>query len=111
MRILTSNGVHHEQIKRMSESLRIMYSQRKEKKPQSMQGCISVYRDQGAVSPGSSGMQKAGTPDTGAGIAVRERPKVPAIRCRKCGEQFPVLDFHYTKKTGLCIPCWERKVR
>jgi hypothetical protein len=111
MRILTSNGVHHEQIQRMSESLRIMYSQRKEKKPQSMQGCISVYRDQGAVSPGSPGIRNNAVPESGSDLAAAEGPRVPAIRCRQCGERFPVLDFHYTKKTGLCIPCWEAKVR
>jgi formylmethanofuran dehydrogenase subunit E len=29
------------------------------------------------------------------------------IKCRSCGENFTELDFAYTKKTGLCIPCWE----
>ncbi len=35
---------------------------------------------------------------------------VPAIRCFRCGDGFPVTDFLYTKKTGLCISCWETKV-
>jgi hypothetical protein len=35
--------------------------------------------------------------------------QVPAIRCFRCGEKFPVTDFYYTKKSGLCIPCWEVK--
>jgi hypothetical protein len=34
----------------------------------------------------------------------------PVMWCRRCGEGFPVLDFLYTKKTGLCISCWEAKV-
>jgi hypothetical protein len=34
----------------------------------------------------------------------------PAIQCFRCGDGFPVTDFLYTKKTGLCIPCWEAKV-
>ena len=32
-----------------------------------------------------------------------------AIRCLRCGEKFPVTDFLYTKKSSLCIPCWEEK--
>ena len=35
---------------------------------------------------------------------------LPVIRCFRCGDGFPVLDFLYTKKTGLCISCWETKV-
>jgi hypothetical protein len=33
-----------------------------------------------------------------------------AIRCFRCGINFPVADFHYTKKSGLCIDCWEEMV-
>jgi hypothetical protein len=32
---------------------------------------------------------------------------VTAIRCTRCGIAFPVADFLYTKKSGLCIDCWE----
>jgi hypothetical protein len=32
---------------------------------------------------------------------------VTAIRCFRCGVDFPVADFLYTKKSGLCIDCWE----
>jgi len=38
------------------------------------------------------------------------RHSIPAIRCFRCGESFPVTDFISTKKSGLCIPCWERKI-
>ena len=34
----------------------------------------------------------------------------PVNRCLRCGEDFPGTDFLYTKKTGLCISCWEAKV-
>ena len=34
----------------------------------------------------------------------------PVMWCHHCGTGFPVLDFLYTKKTGLCISCWETKV-
>ena len=35
---------------------------------------------------------------------------VTAIRCFRCGINFPVTDFLYTKKSGLCIDCWEESV-
>jgi hypothetical protein len=35
---------------------------------------------------------------------------VTAVRCFRCGINFPVPDFHYTKKSGLCIDCWEELV-
>jgi hypothetical protein len=35
---------------------------------------------------------------------------VTAVRCFRCGVDFPVADFLYTKKSGLCIDCWEEMV-
>ena len=32
------------------------------------------------------------------------------LRCLLCGDSFPLMDFYYTQKTGLCIVCWERNV-
>jgi hypothetical protein len=110
-RILTSYGVHHEQIQHLNESLKVMYSQRGYRKPQSTQGCISVYREQSAISPGAQGTRTSRAHENGTDLPAWEGPKIPAMRCRQCGEQFPVLDFYYTKKTGLCIPCWEAKVK
>ena len=109
--ILTSFGVHHEQIQHPNESMSVMNSLRGDRKPKIMQGCISVYREQSAIVPGTSGNRMGTVPETSAPVPECERPKMPGIRCRQCGEMFPVLDFHYTKKTGLCIPCWEAKVR
>jgi hypothetical protein len=40
-----------------------------------------------------------------------KRRTTPAIRCFRCGDEFPVTDFYYTKKTGLCISCWETKIK
>jgi formylmethanofuran dehydrogenase subunit E len=34
-----------------------------------------------------------------------------AIKCSRCGDTFPVTDFQYTKESGLCIPCWELKIK
>lgn len=33
-----------------------------------------------------------------------------AVRCCRCGIAFPLADFLYTQKTGLCIDCWEALV-
>jgi len=35
---------------------------------------------------------------------------IPAVRCFRCGDMFPVTDFLSTKKSGLCISCWETKI-
>jgi hypothetical protein len=35
---------------------------------------------------------------------------ITAIRCYRCGVDFPVADFLYAKKSGLCIDCWEEMV-
>ena len=37
-------------------------------------------------------------------------PTVTAIHCFRCGIDFPVADFFYTQKSGLCIDCWEKIV-
>lgn len=34
-----------------------------------------------------------------------------AIKCCRCGDIFPVADFQYTKESGLCILCWESKIK
>jgi len=36
-------------------------------------------------------------------------PDIARIRCFVCGDHFPVTDFLYTKKSGLCIACWEKR--
>lgn len=35
---------------------------------------------------------------------------ITAVRCYHCGVNFPVADFLYTKRSGLCIDCWEEMV-
>ena len=39
------------------------------------------------------------------------RRMVTSFKCFQCGDAFPPLDFQYTKKSGLCIPCWEAKIK
>ena len=46
-------------------------------------------------------------------LPIMETPgqEITAIHCYRCGIDFPVADFHYTQKSGLCIDCWEDMVR
>ena len=37
------------------------------------------------------------------------RHPVSAIKCLRCNACMPEMDFLYTKKTGLCISCWEEQ--
>jgi hypothetical protein len=39
------------------------------------------------------------------------RLMVTSFKCFRCGDAFPLLDFQYTKKSGLCIPCWEARIK
>ena len=49
-------------------------------------------------------------PNEGFSGKALSGPRVPAMLCSGCGSYFPVSDFLYTKKSGLCISCWEEKV-
>lgn len=61
-------------------------------------------RETGAVKRRIKNIQ-AGTPPEMEAYVLN----TVAIRCLRCGERFPVTDFLYTKKTSLCISCWEEK--
>ncbi len=37
------------------------------------------------------------------------RPMASQRQCIRCSARIPAMDFLYTKKTGLCIPCWEEQ--
>jgi hypothetical protein len=43
--------------------------------------------------------------------AAQAQQSLSAIKCFRCGDAFPVTDFLYTKETGLCIQCWEAKIK
>jgi|GEM_PF-4515445 hypothetical protein len=107
-------------LRHLNDYLRIVYSQRSDSKEQYARGQMSFYVPENSVTPGP-GMRTATLPydEKVCGVAhsagredvptIREVHYTVAIPCRRCGEQYPLSDFYYTKKTGLCIPCWEEK--
>jgi len=57
-----------------------------------------------AVKRRAKKIQTGTTQKTGASVFC-----ALAVQCLQCGENFPMSDFLYTKKTNLCISCWEEK--
>jgi len=105
--------VHQEHIRRLKKYLKVIYSQRSgakdwripEHSPVSPgENAGMPLPSQGETPPVSSTVETGEVPPAG-----ERRHKFP-IRCRQCGEGYPLLDYYYTKKTGLCIPCWEENV-
>jgi hypothetical protein len=122
--LLKGYRIHEEQIRNVARNLKELYH---------------VQRP-GLQSPGRAGMGnviqtkgKTGSPlrvrvrktvwETGSAegsipesqnnlLPEMENPgrTVTAIRCYRCGVDFPVADYLYTKKSGLCIDCWEEMV-
>ena len=62
-------------------------------------------------------MAETGTPSKGfvhpesAPESAPVKQARPSIKCSRCGDNFPEQDFLYTKKSGLCISCWEVKMK
>ena len=62
-----------------------------------------------SLGAGTCNARSSPEPRPGTDCPEPEGHSMPAIRCFRCGDEFPVTDFLYTKKSGLCIPCWEKR--
>ena len=116
--MLKSNRIHEEQIESISRAMKELYHVRRTELP-----VLHTNRFRaGAIGCAGLGVSHQANPSAGtlpenqcdgntispAGLSQRN---LPAIRCLRCGDAFPVTDFLYTKKTGLCILCWEAKIK
>jgi hypothetical protein len=109
--MFSSHRIHEEQIKKSTQSLKALYqvrnaeSVRDEKsgmvRSQVRQPEKSHYNYGESTSPASDYSRDKKLP------LDLSSPQIPAMRCIRCNARIPVTDFLYTKKTGLCIPCWE----
>lgn len=54
--------------------------------------------------------QRAVHPKSAQLSALGKQDLLP-VQCVRCGDAFPKADFEYTKKSGLCISCWEIKIK
>ena len=122
--MLKSYRIHQEQIENVRKNLIDIYRTRLvDPQPASRPGRGRPRSKSGATAPESR--SQAGKIIWGTGAVkgpvtdmptdgfpgnALSGPKVPAMRCSGCSSYFPVSDFLYTKKSGLCISCWEEKV-
>jgi hypothetical protein len=113
--------VHQEQIRHLKEYLKVFYSQRPGAKERRSQEYPPALGEEDSIKQGSilgavtlsshdAWSEETSMADTGSLLQVREEQNTPVLRCRQCGERFPLLDFYYTQKTSLCIPCWEKNI-
>jgi len=114
--------MHDEQIKKIAQSLKAPYSVRKTDSiisETSREVSKQITRPENAennpISQKKSRAHKSrvmgptGNPEKQM-LPERSLKTVPDIQCIRCGDRFPVTDFLYTKKTCLCISCWETEV-
>ena len=122
--VLKGYGIHEEQIANVAKNLKELYHTRRtdpwppgssgkgNENPkkgkagvvQRLRACKTIW-ETGPVEGPVTDHQEALLP-----IMGEHGSTVTAIRCLRCGVNFPVADFHYTNKSGLCIDCWEELV-
>jgi hypothetical protein len=123
--MFTTYRTHQEQISSIARTLRDFYYIRRTAQeerteipgmPEKSTAAPARHAD-GTASASRAAAAPAGArrkDDAARARRPRAKPAVPAVaalRCHQCGESFPVTDFLYTKKSGLCIPCWEMSVK
>jgi len=117
--MLVSYRIHEEQIKKVAQNMKALYNTRQaESGIQKTSGCTGtqINRIKHAASTDKQ-LRKSRDHDGSGAVFNNNREdrmisvdSTPALRCIRCSDRFPATDFLYTKKSGLCISCWETKV-
>ncbi len=124
IRLLKGYRIHEEQIGNVARHFQELYQARRpDTRQDSRAGTGNVNQTEGKTGTASrmrvrnivwetspvEGSETEGQEDL---VPEMETPgrTITAIRCCRCGIDFPVADFLYTKKSGLCIDCWEEMV-
>ena len=116
--MITSYRVHQDQIRHLKQFLKIIYSARPAPAAREGEDEPSVPAEEGRSrqepvqpSPPVSDADAWSEASSMVGtVLVQAEPDGnpgPVPRCRRCGYSYPLMDYFYTQKTGLCIPCWE----
>jgi hypothetical protein len=122
--VLKGYKIHEEQIRNVAKNFKELYQARRpDPMPAGYAGKGTIKKTDGKTGSALQlRVQKTIWETSPVENLTRERtndllPKmenpgraVMAIRCDRCGIDFPVADFLYTKKSGLCIDCWEEMV-
>ena len=97
--MLSSYRIHQEQLKRVEQGLRAPYQRRSAGTGLSLG---LVVQDKRPVPCSTRKNQRRKT----TGVLTLENEE-SVVRCSQCNARIPEMDFLYTNKSGLCIPCWE----
>jgi hypothetical protein len=111
---------HQEQIKNVAQNLKELYYAPRPG-PQPAVRPKSEQKGRGSRSGGLAETRRHEWKAHPVTTSVREKERgsrsqgtsllmMPAMRCCRCNTWFPRADYLYTKKSGLCISCWEAKV-
>lgn len=118
--MIKSYRIHQEQIKKVEQSLKAPYLIHKAEScmhETSGRAGIQIERPEHTAVTRPTRRQKFPGPgrktsdwesDDKRELQLFPSP-LPAIRCTRCSARMPMMDFLYTKKTGLCISCWEER--
>lgn len=108
-----SHRIHEDQIKKTAQALKAPYQVRNTVSVTAENSGLAVQQ---VIKPVESHGKERGC---SGNLLMDNRHKqspealsassIPAIRCKKCNARIPTTDFLYTKKTCLCIPCWEEQ--
>ena len=124
--MIRSYQMHEEQIASIAQTMKDLYQVRRIHSPSERSrdtaGAAARPQCRDATTTGTNSRLAATTmakvgghpeqfmyPGPASANAPAQR-YIPSIRCIRCGDDFPVMDFLYTKKSGLCISCWEIKI-
>jgi hypothetical protein len=113
--------IHQEQIENVKRTLKEFCQTRQpEPSPAGRTGMLKPVLEKGIINRvrrsrvrntvWETGLEKGPVTDMPADMSPGTEAQghtATVIRCFRCGDGFPVSDFQYTKKTGLCISCWE----
>jgi hypothetical protein len=111
--MFSSHRIHEDQIKKAAQSLKALYHIRNTGFATTESSGLAVQQ---VIRPEKSqGNERGATLNLSMDDRHNQSPDafttspIPDRQCKKCNARIPAIDFLYTKKTCLCIPCWEEQ--
>jgi len=121
------NRIHEQQLASIAQTMKDLYHVRRVDSilridmSENHTATRSVQKDVGRVGdnpqlmgstrPKNSRPFKGSIPPESAPESALVQRELSSIKCFRCGDEFPQRDFLYTERSGLCISCWESKIK